>query len=139
MAIHKKAFLASGGFNVKLKWNEDGDIARRLQKFGKTEIDRKFLVRTSGRRYKRGIRRGIMPYVLYTLTSIRQRGAFWKNRRLVRSALTGLAVLVVLFAASTFLRPPWTAQAESPKNLVNLTIQKVIDEVQKSLNINIKK
>lgn len=139
MSMRRKAFLACGGFNVQLKWNEDGEIARRIRRHGKIEIDRKFIVYTSGRRYKKGIRRGILPYLFYTLFKLQQKSNILHSRRFVRTALTGLVALVLASAALAFVRPPWSAEAEATKNRANVTIQKIVDEVRGSLDMNTKK
>lgn len=139
MSVNKKAFMACGGFNTQLKWNEDGEIARRIRRHGKIEIDRKFIVYTSGRRYKKGIRRGILPYLFYTLFKLQQKSNILRSPPFVRTLVTGLAVFFLVSGALVLVKTPLSVEAKSSKNLTTLTIQKVIDEVRESLNIDKKK
>ncbi|MBI4330000.1 MAG: glycosyltransferase family 2 protein [Chloroflexi bacterium] len=135
MAIRRSAFLASKGFNLELKWNEDGEISRRLQKYGKVEIDRKSFVYTSGRRYNKGILHGLLPYVLYSLSHLHKKKDIWRSRHFRRTALTGLAALVLISAGLVLVRPPWPAQAHARRQPANLAIMKVIDEVRETLGL----
>lgn len=133
MAIRRHSFLACKGFNLELKWNEDGEIARRLHNQGKVEIDRRFFVYTSGRRYNRGILRGIFPYFLYGLLHLHKKKDVWQSRRFYRTAFTGLAALTLIAGGLVLVRPPWPAYAEAKKRPANVTIMKMLDEVKESL------
>lgn len=64
MAVRKDAFLKVGGFNTSMNLNEDADLAQRLKHVGQVEFDRKFLVSTSGRRYRAGLLKGLYGYML---------------------------------------------------------------------------
>lgn len=52
-AITKKAFLACGGFNTKLKVGEDVDLALRAKRQGKIIFKNSICVQTSARRYEK--------------------------------------------------------------------------------------
>ncbi len=135
MAVRRNAFLACRGFNLDLKWNEDGEIARRLQKQGKVEIDRKFFVYTSGRRYQKGFFHGILPYLSYTLLHLGKRKDVWHNRRFYRTAITGLGALVIIATSLILVRPPWHAQAQPRRTPANIKIMQMIDDVKESLGL----
>jgi hypothetical protein len=62
MAVTKEAFLQSGGFDPALNIREDSDLSQRLRRFGRVKLDPKFIVRTSGRRYSRGLWSGLRSY-----------------------------------------------------------------------------
>jgi glycosyltransferase involved in cell wall biosynthesis len=67
MAIKREAFLRVGGFNENLKLNEDVEISYRLREIGKVKIDLNFKVKTSGRRFSRGLIFGIANYTPTTI------------------------------------------------------------------------
>jgi glycosyltransferase involved in cell wall biosynthesis len=67
MAIKKEVFLKVGGFNEKLKLNEDVEISYRLRKLGKIKFDPNFKVKTSGRRFRHGLILGIINYAPATI------------------------------------------------------------------------
>jgi len=67
MAIKKEMFLKVGGFNEKLKLNEDVEISYRLRKMGKVKFDPNFKVKTSGRRFRHGLIFGIINYAPTTI------------------------------------------------------------------------
>jgi GT2 family glycosyltransferase len=67
MAIKKEMFLKVGGFNEKLKLNEDVEISYRLRKIGKVKLDPNFKVKTSGRRYRHGLILGVINYAPATI------------------------------------------------------------------------
>lgn len=63
MAIRREAFFAAQGFDTELRIGEDAEIALRLRKYGKVIIDHKFLVQTSGRRFRKGILKAGYDYL----------------------------------------------------------------------------
>jgi glycosyltransferase involved in cell wall biosynthesis len=67
MAIKKEAFSEVGGFNEKLKLNEDVEISYRLREIGKVKFDPNFKVKTSGRRFRHGLILGIINYAPATI------------------------------------------------------------------------
>jgi glycosyltransferase involved in cell wall biosynthesis len=67
MAVKRKAFFKVGGFNEKLKLNEDVEISYRLRKIGKIKFDPNFKVKTSGRRFRYGLILGIINYAPTTI------------------------------------------------------------------------
>lgn len=62
LAVRKKAFLQTGGFNTKLKLSEDADLSQRLRGVGRVRLDMGFRVQTSGRRYGRGLFIAMIQY-----------------------------------------------------------------------------
>jgi len=62
-SVRKKAFLDIGGFNTELTLGEDADISQRLKKIGKVVLDRKFVVLTSGRRFRNGLLPAMRTYL----------------------------------------------------------------------------
>ena len=84
MAIQKKAFLATGGFDTSLKIGEDIDISEKLRRIGKVEIDRQLTVQVSGRRYEEGYIRGIMDYAPHFLSRVFLRKVMVNSFRDVR-------------------------------------------------------
>lgn len=62
-SVRKKAFLEVGGFNVDLTLGEDADLSQRLKKVGKVVLDRKFVVLTSGRRFRNGLLPAMKTYI----------------------------------------------------------------------------
>lgn len=62
MAVRKSAFVNIGGFNTDLTLGEDVDLAQRLRKVGKVDIDKALAVFVSGRRFKNGLLPGVMTY-----------------------------------------------------------------------------
>jgi len=62
-SVRKKAFMEVGGFNVGLTLGEDADISQRLKKIGKVILDRKFVVLTSGRRFRNGLFPAMRTYL----------------------------------------------------------------------------
>ena len=63
MAVRKTAFAQVGGFNPELNLGEDADLSHRLSKIGKVLLDKKFLVSTSGRRYRKGLLAAAYAYL----------------------------------------------------------------------------
>lgn len=68
MAVRALAFKRVGGFNVRLTLGEDSDLSQRLKKVGQVKLDRKFKVKTSGRRYRRGLLKGLVFYIPNAIT-----------------------------------------------------------------------
>lgn len=136
MAMRREAFRTCKGFNLELKWNEDGEIARRLHNIGKVEIDRRFFVYTSGRRYDKGICQGILPQFFYTMRHLHQKKDVWLSRRFYRTAASGVAALVLISAVLVLITPPSPAQARARNHPANAAIIKVIDGVRDSLGLN---
>lgn len=62
MAVRKSAFLAVGGFNTEFQIGEDAELSQRLRSIGAVILDKNFTVSTSGRRYRKGLIRGIATY-----------------------------------------------------------------------------
>ncbi|HAJ80447.1 MAG TPA: hypothetical protein DCO75_11830 [Fibrobacteres bacterium] len=52
MAVWRKAYLASGGFNVKVNMGADVELGQRMKRLGKVIIDKNLRVDTSGRRFQ---------------------------------------------------------------------------------------
>lgn len=74
-AVRRRAFLAVGGFDTKLKALEDNEITRRLRRVGQVRYDPQLVVYASARRYNRlGIWRTVF---FYTRNGIK---AFWLKR-----------------------------------------------------------
>ncbi|MBI2933969.1 MAG: glycosyltransferase family 2 protein [Chloroflexi bacterium] len=137
MAVRRQAFLDSKGFNLDLKWNEDCEITRRLQRYGKVEIDRRSFVYTSGRRYKKGFLRGVMPIFVYSMSHLLKTKDVWHNRRFRRTAFTTMAAVMLISASIVLVRPPWQAQAEPNKSPANVKIMKMLGEVKESLGLGV--
>lgn len=66
MAIKKSAFQKVGGFATDLAMEEDNDLSRKLRKIGKVTLDPHLVVMVSGRKFQKGLWRGIQPYVVST-------------------------------------------------------------------------
>ena len=54
MAVRRQAYEKSGGFDPKLVYAEDNELAKRLAKYGQVYFDSQLIVRTSFRRYSGG-------------------------------------------------------------------------------------
>jgi peptidoglycan/xylan/chitin deacetylase (PgdA/CDA1 family) len=52
MAVWRRAYLASGGFDPHVNMGADVELGQRLHKFGHVVIDRTLVARTSGRRFQ---------------------------------------------------------------------------------------
>ena len=63
LAVRREAFIKIGGFRTEMTLGEDIDLAKRLREIGKVNVDTKFMVYVSGRRYKDGLIPGMMTYV----------------------------------------------------------------------------
>ncbi len=75
MAVLKNVFLKSGGFNTNLKMGEDGELSKKLSRYGKVVLDKKLIVATSGRRYRKGFWAAAYGYV----PNVVSRDFFGKN------------------------------------------------------------
>ena len=64
MAIRKSAYAKVGGFDPELNAHEDIDISERLRKVGNIAYARDVVVIQSGRRFKKGLVRGLLDYEL---------------------------------------------------------------------------
>lgn len=64
MAILKSAYKKTKGFDRKLNAHEDIKITEELRKIGKIKYIRKMTVETSGRRYKKGVVKGLLTYIV---------------------------------------------------------------------------
>lgn len=62
-AIKKAVYLKAGGFNPHLNTQEDTDLALRIKNYGKIKFLPHLSVLASGRRFKRGLIRGVIPYI----------------------------------------------------------------------------
>lgn len=63
-AVRKDAYMKVGGFNPRLNVQEDTDLAFRISKIGKIKYVNKPVVIFSGRRFRKGILRGLYPYII---------------------------------------------------------------------------
>lgn len=73
-AIYKDAYEKSGGFNDLLTAQEDVDLSFRVKKIGKIRYASKTPVIFSGRRFKKGLARGLMQYpITYTESFVLRR------------------------------------------------------------------
>lgn len=61
--IYKEAYEESGGFNRKLNAQEDIDLSFRICRIGKIQFISNLPVIFSGRRFQKGLIRGLIPYV----------------------------------------------------------------------------
>jgi glycosyltransferase involved in cell wall biosynthesis len=63
VAIRRDVYTASGGFDVALNAEEDADLSRRVAQLGKIRFVH-VPVTFSGRRFRRGLLRGLLDYVV---------------------------------------------------------------------------
>ena len=63
-AIYKEAYNKSGGFNPKLNALEDIDLSFKVNKIGKIVFVKNTPVVFSGRRFKQGLIKGSLPYLI---------------------------------------------------------------------------
>ncbi|MDO8673346.1 MAG: glycosyltransferase family 2 protein [Dehalococcoidia bacterium] len=114
LAVRSSSFHKIGGFNTSLKLCEDVDLCHRIKKLGRVGLDPKFLVSTSGRRFKNGLVRGLLTYgpnhlarlLLKKHTFDRLpviRAEFAKARRL--SFVPPTAAIVLVFSMFYFSNP----------------------------------
>lgn len=66
LSVRAKAFHQIGGFNLEKKTLEDADLAQRISRIGAVILDYHNVVRTSGRRFKKGLVKGALPYAAGT-------------------------------------------------------------------------
>lgn len=62
-AIYKDVYEKSGGINPNLNTHDDIDLSFRVNKLGKIKYVPNVLVNYSGRRFKHGLVKGLIPYV----------------------------------------------------------------------------
>lgn len=108
-AVRKDAFLRVGGFKTDLALGEDAEISRRLKRIGKVLLDPRFLVQTSGRRYRGGLIAGIMTYIpngimriLFNKHKFTKLPTIRSERLLFSRYLTRTLVLLVILSLSFF-------------------------------------
>lgn len=63
-AIYKNIYQKSGGFNTKLNAQEDIDLSFKVAKLGKIHFISNLPVTFSGRRFKDGLIKGLIPYIV---------------------------------------------------------------------------
>ena len=61
--VKRDVYKKSGGFNPKLNTMEDMDITKKVAKVGKIKFDYSLKVTFSGRRFKKGLIPGLVPYI----------------------------------------------------------------------------
>jgi glycosyltransferase involved in cell wall biosynthesis len=62
-AIYKEVYKQSGGFHTKLNAQEDIELSFRVSKIGKIKFIPDIPVLCSGRRFKKGLMKGLFPYI----------------------------------------------------------------------------
>lgn len=62
-AIYKQIYEKSGGFNTKLNAIEDVELAFKVSKIGKIKFIPDLPVTFSGRRFQKGLIKGLIPYL----------------------------------------------------------------------------
>lgn len=62
LAVRKDAFKKVGGFKTNIPISEDSDLCRRLKKIGQVKRLANFKVKTSARRFRKGIIFGVVDY-----------------------------------------------------------------------------
>lgn len=97
LAVRKEAFLKVGGFKPELSLGEDAEISRRLKKIGKVLLDPRFLVQTSGRRYRSGLILGFMTYIPNAITRILFNKHKFLNLPAIRSEKSLFPRLIIQF------------------------------------------
>jgi glycosyltransferase involved in cell wall biosynthesis len=146
MAIKKSAFFEISGFNENLKMNEDVEISYKLRKIGKVKFDFNFKVKTSGRRFSKGLIFGILNYAPTTLCrwffkKFDKFQLFYPQRR--ESAFLGNFLLFLFFAFfNFFLFSHFLPQTIFAKNLLKSETQKIINyekKVETKLKNNVSK
>jgi glycosyltransferase involved in cell wall biosynthesis len=146
MAIRKKTFFEISGFNENLKMNEDVEISYRLRKIGKVKFDFNFKVKTSGRRFSKGLIFGILNYTPTTLCrwffkKFDKFQLFYPQRR--ENAFWGNFLLFLFFVFfNFFLFSHFSHQTILARNLLKNEIQKIISyekNIEKKLKNNASK
>lgn len=61
--IRKEVYLCVGGIDVNVNMLDDIELSFRVSKIGKIRFVPKCPVKTSGRRFKKGLFEGLMPYI----------------------------------------------------------------------------
>ena len=131
MAIKREAFFKVGGFNKKLKLNEDVEISYRLRKIGKIKFDQNFKVKTSGRRFRYGLIFGVINYAPTTiwrwLFKKFDKFQFFLAQRKEESlignfSLPLILIFIFLFLISHFSSP----KIALAKNLIKRDFEKII-------------
>jgi len=141
MAIKKNVFFEIGGFNEFLKMNEDVEISYRLRKTGKIKFDFNFKVKTSGRRFSKGLIFGILNYAPTTIyrwffKKFDKFQIFYPQRR--ENAFWGNFLLFLFFLFfNFFLFSHFSHQTILAKNLLKNEIQKIIS-YEKTAEIKLK-
>jgi peptidoglycan/xylan/chitin deacetylase (PgdA/CDA1 family) len=102
MAVWRKTYLASGGFDPHVNMGADVELGQRLHKFGRVVIDRSLVARTSGRRFQYAFFQTLVLYyfndlwlmllrrpLFYNFPNIRTRGTHMaRGARAARIALS---------------------------------------------------
>ncbi len=118
MAVWRKTYLASGGFDPQVNMGADVELGQRLSKFGRVLIDRSLVARTSGRRFQYAFFQTLALYyfndlwlmllrrpLFYNFPNIRTRGAQFavssSRPAYARIAIAGLAVAVFLWISES--------------------------------------
>ena len=141
MAIRKSVFFKISGFNENLKMNEDVEISYRLRKIGKVKFDFNFKVKTSGRRFSKGLIFGVLNYAPTTIyrwffKKFDKFQFFYPQRR--ENAFFGNFLFFLFFAFfNFFLFSHFLPQTIFAKNLVKNEIQKIIS-YEKKVEIKLK-
>ena len=117
MSVKASAFRKIGGFRIDLTLGEDIDLAQRLRKVGRVEIDTNFCVYSSGRRFRNGLLMGIATYApsyfmrvvfkkekFLTFNPVRSEKSSQSNFNHIPLALTTVFIAVLFYLAS--LRDP---------------------------------
>jgi glycosyltransferase involved in cell wall biosynthesis len=109
MAVRADAFHAVGGFDTSRQLGEDDELSIRLRQAGTVLLDPTLIVSTSGRRYRRGMARGLATYLPHViLESWLQTGTFNRLPTVreehvsLRSRLAFWAGMIVILLALPF-------------------------------------
>lgn len=78
--IYKSAYIKSGGFNKYLNALEDIDLSFKVSRIGQIKFISNLPVIFSGRRFKKGLIKGILPYLTTFITCF-----FYKNEKITMS------------------------------------------------------
>lgn len=107
LSVRSSAFRAVGGFNTSLRLCEDIDLSRRIAKTGRVWLDPKFLVSTSGRRFRNGVVRGALTYGPNLITRILRRKHKFDKLPIIRvewaraqklSFVPAIAAIILVFS-----------------------------------------
>ncbi len=128
MAMRYGAFKEVGGFNTTFQLGEDLDLGERLNQVGTVVLDRRFVVSTSGRRYRLGILRAGYHYLPHFIARI----VFKKHRFNQLSAerteslatpLILILMIIPLITVSFFYRHTLVVRAGQLEDYGERTIQ----------------